>query len=72
MKITVVGAGNVGATCAHEIARKDLCNEVVLVDVREGVAQGKALDMWQTAPIQGFSTRVTGVQKVTTKLLARK
>lgn len=61
MKITVVGAGNVGATCAHEIARKDLCNEVVLVDVREGVAQGKALDMWQTAPIQGFSTRVVGV-----------
>lgn len=61
MKITVVGAGNVGATCAHEIARKDLCNEVVLVDVREGVAQGKALDMWQTAPIQGFSTRITGV-----------
>jgi malate dehydrogenase, NAD-dependent len=61
MKITVVGAGNVGATCAHEVARKNLCNEVVLVDVREGVAQGKALDMWQTAPIQGFSTRVTGV-----------
>lgn len=59
-KVTVIGAGNVGATCAHEIARMNVCKEVVLVDVRDGVSQGKALDMWQTAPILGFNTRITG------------
>ncbi|MFI3262122.1 MAG: malate dehydrogenase [Rikenellaceae bacterium] len=59
-KVTVVGAGNVGATCAHEIARMDVCKEVVIVDVKEGVSQGKGLDMWQTAPILGFNTRITG------------
>lgn len=59
-KITVVGAGNVGATCAHEIARMDVCKELILVDVKEGVSQGKGLDMWQTAPILGFNTRIIG------------
>jgi len=59
-KVTVVGAGNVGATCAHEVARMDICKEVVLVDVKDGVPQGKGLDMWQTAPILGFNTRITG------------
>ncbi len=60
-KITVIGAGNVGATCANVIAMKDLAREVVLVDIKEGVAEGKALDMWQTAPILNFNTRVVGV-----------
>lgn len=59
-KITVIGAGNVGATCANVIAQKDLSREVVLVDVKEGVAEGKALDMWQTSSILNFNTRVTG------------
>lgn len=59
-KITVVGAGNVGATCAHEVARMDICKEVVLVDVKEGVAQGKGLDMWQTSSILDFNTRIVG------------
>jgi malate dehydrogenase len=60
-KITVVGAGNVGATCANVIAHKDLAREVVLVDIKEGVAEGKALDIWQTSSINNFNTRVTGV-----------
>ncbi len=60
-KITVVGAGNVGATCANVIAHKDLTREVVLVDIKEGVAEGKALDIWQTSSINNFNTRVTGV-----------
>jgi len=60
-KITVIGAGNVGATCANVIAHKDLAREVVLVDIKEGVAEGKALDIWQTSSINHFSTRVTGV-----------
>lgn len=59
-KITVIGAGNVGATCANVIAQKDLTREVILVDVQEGVAEGKALDMWQTSSILNFNTRVTG------------
>ena len=59
-KVTVVGAGNVGATCAHEVARMDVCKEVVLIDVKDGVPQGKGLDMWQTAPIIGFNTRIVG------------
>ncbi len=61
MKITVVGAGNVGATCAHEIARKELARELVLLDVKDGLPQGKSLDMWQTSSLQGFNTRITGV-----------
>jgi len=59
-KITVIGAGNVGATCANVIAHKDLAREVVLVDIKEGVAEGKALDIWQTSSINNFNTRVTG------------
>ncbi len=61
MKITVVGAGNVGATCANCIAQKELANEVILVDIKEGLAEGKALDMWETAPINYYNTRVKGV-----------
>lgn len=60
-KITVIGAGNVGATCANVIAHKDLAREVVLVDIKEGVAEGKALDIWQTSSINNFNSRVTGV-----------
>ncbi len=60
MKITVVGAGNVGATCANVIAHKELCNEVVLLDIKEGTAEGKSLDMWQTAPINLYDTRMIG------------
>lgn len=60
MKITVVGAGNVGATCADVIAHKELANEVVLVDIKENFAEGKALDIWQTAPVNMYDTRMTG------------
>lgn len=61
MKITVVGAGNVGATCANCIAQKELGNEVILLDIKEGLAEGKALDMWETAPVNYYDTRVKGV-----------
>jgi malate dehydrogenase len=60
MKITVVGAGAVGATCADNIARKELCDELVLLDIKEGVAEGKAIDMMQTATLLGFDTKITG------------
>jgi len=60
MKITVVGAGNVGATCADVIAQKELANEVVLLDIKENFAEGKALDIWQTAPVNLYDTRVKG------------
>ncbi len=60
MKITVVGAGNVGATCANVIAHKELANEVVLVDIKEGFAEGKALDIWETSPINLYDTRTVG------------
>jgi len=60
MKITVVGAGNVGSTCANVIAHKELANEVVLLDIKEGIAEGKSLDMWQTAPINMYDTRIIG------------
>lgn len=60
MKVTVVGAGNVGATCANVIAHKELANEVILLDIKEGVAEGKSLDIWQTAPINLYDTRVKG------------
>jgi len=59
-KITVVGAGNVGATTAQRLAEKSLARTVVLVDVIEGVPQGKGLDQWESAPIEGFDTRVVG------------
>ena len=61
MKITVVGAGNVGATCANVMAQKELASEIVLLDIKEGFAEGKALDIMQTATLLGFDTRVTGV-----------
>ena len=59
-KITVVGAGNVGATAAHWLAAKEL-GDVVLVDIVEGVPQGKALDLAEAAPIEGFDVRLTGL-----------
>ena len=60
MKVTVVGAGAVGATCADNIARKELCTELVLLDIKEGLAEGKAQDMMQTAALLGFDTKITG------------
>lgn len=60
MKITVVGAGAVGATTADNIVRKELCQELVLLDIKEGIAEGKALDMTQTAALLGFDTKITG------------
>ncbi len=61
MKVTVVGAGNVGATCADVLAYREIANEVVLVDIKEGFAEGKALDIWQKAPINLYDTRTVGV-----------
>lgn len=60
MKVTVVGAGNVGATCADVLAHREIANEVVLLDIKEGFAEGKALDIWQTAPINLYDTRTVG------------
>jgi len=60
MKISVIGAGNVGATCADVCARKELANEVVLLDIKENFAEGKALDIWQTAPIDLYDARPVG------------
>jgi malate dehydrogenase len=60
MKITVVGAGAVGATCADNIARKELATELVLLDIKEGLAEGKAQDIMQTATLLGFDTKITG------------
>lgn len=59
-KITVVGAGNVGATTAQRLAEKELARQVVMVDVAEGIPQGKGLDQWESAPIEGFDSRVVG------------
>ena len=61
MKVTVVGAGAVGASCAEYIAIKDFASEVVLIDIKEGFAEGKAMDLMQTASLNGFDTRITGV-----------
>jgi len=61
MKITVVGAGNVGATCADVLAYREIGNEVILVDIKEGLAEGKALDIWQKAPVNLYDTRTVGV-----------
>ncbi len=60
MKVTIVGAGAVGATCADNIARKALCEELVLLDIKEGIAEGKAQDMMQTAALLGFDTQIMG------------
>ncbi len=59
-KVTIVGAGNVGATCANVLAHADICNEIVLIDIQGNVAKGKALDTWQQAPVDGYSSRVVG------------
>jgi malate dehydrogenase len=61
MKVTVVGAGNVGATCADVLAYREVVNEIVLVDIKEGLAEGKALDIWQKAPIDVYDSRTIGV-----------
>ena len=60
MKVTVVGAGNVGATCANVLAHNEVANEIVLLDIKEGVAEGKALDMWETSPVNLYDSRITG------------
>lgn len=59
-KVTVIGSGNVGATCANVLAHKDLVNQIVLLDIQKDMARGKALDMWQQAPIDYYSTRILG------------
>ncbi len=60
MKVTVVGAGNVGATCADVLAQREIANEIVLLDIKEGFAEGKALDIWQTSPINLYDSRTVG------------
>src|SRR5210317_1173414 len=60
MKVTVVGAGAVGASCAEYIAIKDFADQVVLVDIKEGFAEGKAMDLMQTASLNGFDTKISG------------
>ena len=67
MKVTIVGAGNVGATCADAIATKHIASEVVLLDIKEGFAEGKALDMMQTATTLGFNTKIVGTTNDYTK-----
>jgi malate dehydrogenase len=60
MKVTVVGAGNVGATCADVLAHKEIANEIILLDIKEGFAEGKALDIWQTSPVNLYDSRTIG------------
>jgi len=67
MKITVVGAGAVGASCAEYIAIKDFASEVVILDIKEGFAEGKAMDLMQTASLNGFDTKITGTTNDYTK-----
>lgn len=67
MKITVVGAGNVGATCADVLAYREVANEIVLVDIKEGLAEGKALDIWQKSPINLYDSRTIGATNDYTK-----
>jgi malate dehydrogenase len=67
MKVSVIGAGNVGATCADVLAYKEIANEVVLLDIKEGVSEGKALDIWQKAPIDLYDTRTVGATNDYTK-----
>ena len=61
MKITIVGAGAVGASCAEYIAIKNFASEVVILDIKEGFAEGKAMDLMQTASLNGFDTKIVGV-----------
>lgn len=61
MKISVIGAGNVGAACANVLALKETASKVILLDIKEGLAEGKALDIWHSAPIERFNTRTIGV-----------
>jgi malate dehydrogenase len=61
-KVAVIGAGNVGATAAQRVAEKNLAREVIMIDVAEGIPQGKALDQWQSGPIEGFDARIRGSQ----------
>ena len=61
MKVTVVGAGNVGATCADVLAYREIANEIVILDIKEGVAEGKALDIFQKSPITMYDSRTIGV-----------
>ena len=61
MKVSVIGAGNVGATCANVLAQKEVANEIVLLDIKENLAEGKALDMWETSPIWPFGSYIKGV-----------
>lgn len=67
MKISVIGAGNVGASCTRVLAEKDAASEIVLLDIHEGVAEGKALDIWQSAPIDRFDAKTIGVTNDYTK-----
>ena len=67
MKVTVVGAGAVGASCAEYIAIKNFASEVVLLDIKEGYAEGKAMDLMQTASLNGFDTKITGITNDYTK-----
>ncbi len=60
MKVTVVGAGNVGATCANVLAHKEIANEIILLDIKDGFAEGKALDIWETSPINMYDSRTIG------------
>lgn len=61
MKVTVVGAGNVGATCANVLAHNEVANEIILLDIKDGFAEGKALDIWETSPINMYDSRTIGV-----------
>lgn len=67
MKVTVVGAGNVGATCADVLAYREIANEIIVVDIKEGLAEGKSLDIWQKAPIDLYDSRTVGVTNDYTK-----
>ncbi len=60
-KVTVIGAGNVGATCANALALRKVAAEVVLIDIKEGLSEGKMLDIYQTSALMDFDTKVTGV-----------
>src|SRR5690554_7647102 len=60
MKVTVVGAGNVGATCADVLAKREVANEIILLDIKEGFAEGKALDIWEASPIILYDSRTIG------------